>query len=406
MTKAARQTASGDGAGEGRHPALAAPDRTEIGKAHFEVLDGLRGSAALLVVLFHIQGITVFWDGAKVILHHAPLAVDFFFALSGFVIGYAYDDRWGRMSAGEFLVLRLIRLHPLVILGVLLGFASYLLDPLAGTAQNVPLQKVLIALALGLLLLPAPSLPNRWTDTHPLNGPCWSLLQEYVGNVAYAFLLRHLADRTLGLLSLACGAALVACGVYLGSLDQGSAWDSVWMAPVRLCFPFVTGLWLYRVRGRLPKVRLGWLPLTVIMVAAMAFPTLPEVDGIKINGLYEAACVVLLFPFIVLAGSHSDAGRGMIGLCRMSGRISYPIYITHFPFLYVWMNYVANDKPPDGRMLGIGLALIPLLIGVAWLAYTFWDEPIRRRLRNALARRLAFHSRSGDGSARAITQGD
>jgi peptidoglycan/LPS O-acetylase OafA/YrhL len=364
-----------------------APDRTATGKEHFEVLDGLRGSAAMLVVLFHIQGITVSWEGVKVILHHAPLAVDFFFALSGFVIGYAYDDRWGRMTAGHFLTLRLIRLHPLVILGVLLGFASYLLDPLAGTAQAVPLQKVLVALMLGLLLLPAPSLPNRWSDTHPLNGPCWSLLQEYIGNVAYAFVLRHLSARALAALAVVSGTVLVACCGYLGSLDQGSGWDSLWMAPVRLCFPFVTGLWLYRVRDRLPRIRLGWLPLTAIMVAAMALPTLPAVDGVKINGLYEAACVVLLFPFIVLAGSHSEAGRGMTGLCKTSGRISYPIYMTHFPFLYVWMNYVAHGNPSHAQLVGVGLALIPFLILLAWTAYTFWDEPIRSRLRGALRAR-------------------
>lgn len=362
-----------------------ATDRTATGKEHFEVLDGLRGSAAMLVVLFHIQGITVLWDGSRVILHHAPLAVDFFFLLSGFVIGYAYDDRWGRMSAGRFLTLRLIRLHPLVILGVLLGFLSYLCDPLAGSAQIVSLPKLLAALALGLLLLPAPALPNRWSDTHPLNGPCWSLLQEYVGNVAYAFVLRHLPARTLGMLAVLSAALLVGCGGYLGSLDQGSGWDSIWMAPVRLCFPFITGLWLFRVRGRLPRIRLGWLPLTVIMVAAIAFPTIPAVGGVKWNGLYEAACVVLLFPIIVLAGSHSDAGRGMMGLCKVSGRISYPIYITHFPFLYVWMNYVANGAPSRTDLIGIGLALVPFLMGVAWAAYTFWDAPIRRHLHRALA---------------------
>ena len=406
MANAAGQRFCGEETGGGRHADPVASGRTGTGKAHFEVLDGLRGSAALLVVLFHIQGITVFWDGTKVILHHAPLAVDFFFALSGFVIGYAYDDRWSRMGAGQFLTLRLIRLHPLVILGVMLGFVSYLFDPLAGTAQDVSLQRILVALALGLLLLPAPSLPNRWTDTHPLNGPCWSLLQEYIGNLAYAFVLRHLSARTLGILALVSGAVLVACGGYLGSLDQGSAWDSVWMAPVRLCFPFIAGLWLYRMRDRLPKIRLGWLSLTGIMVAAMGFPTLPQVGAIKINGLYEAACVILLFPFIVLAGSHSEAGRGMMDLCRMSGRISYPIYITHFPFLYVWMNYVANDKPSSERMLGIGLALVPFLIGVAWLAYTSWDVPIRRGLRGALIRATSFHPHSEDGGAYTITQGE
>lgn len=351
------------------------------GKEHFEVLDGLRGSAALLVVLFHIQGITVAWEGSKVILHHAPLAVDFFFALSGFVIGYAYDDRWSRMTTRHFLTLRLIRLHPLVILGVLLGFVSYLFDPLAGNSQDVPLHRVLIALVLGLLLIPGPTLANRWSDTHPLNGPCWSLLQEYVGNLAYALLLRHMTTRSLGILAVASGAVLIAAGAALGTLDHGHSYGYLWMAPVRLSFPFVTGLWLYRMRGRLPRVRLGWVPLTALMVAVMAFPTLPEVSGFKLNGLFEAFCVVAVFPFIILAGSHSDAGRGMMGLCKTSGRLSYPLYITHFPFLYVWMNYVANGSPSQTQLVGIGLALVPLLLVVAWLAYAFWDEPVRARLR-------------------------
>lgn len=365
-----------------------ASDRTASGKEHFEVLDGLRGTAAMMVVLFHIQGITVNWQGAKVVLHHAPLAVDFFFALSGFVIGYAYDDRWQRMSVGRFLALRLIRLHPLVILGTLLGFASYLLDPLAGAAQAVPLPRLLAALGMGLLVLPSWSLPNRWTDTHPLNGPCWSLFQEYVGNLAYALLLRHLPTRVLGGLAILAGAGLLVCAGLLGSLDHGSYWETFWMAPVRLCFPFLTGLWLYRVRDRLPAIRIGWLPLSAAMMLAMLFPTLPEVSGIKLNGLYEAACVVLLFPAIIVCGRHSDAGRGMLGLCKASGRLSYPIYITHFPFLYVWMNFVANNRPSQAQLIGIGTALVPFLLLVAWAAYRFWDEPVRARLRGGLNRRV------------------
>jgi peptidoglycan/LPS O-acetylase OafA/YrhL len=177
---------------------------------------------------------------------------------------------------------------------------------------------------------------------------------------------------------------LLACAATLGSLDQGSGWESFWMAPVRLCFPFLTGLWLYRMRDRLPRVRFGWLPLSAVMVIAMALPIFPAVGGIKLNGLYEAACVVLLFPAIIVAGRHCEAGRGMVGLCKASGRISYPLYITHFPFLYVWMNYVANGKPSQARLVGIGVALVPFLLLVAWAAYTFWDEPIRRRLKALL----------------------
>lgn len=191
---------------------MAARDPMSPGREHFDVLDGLRGSAAIAVVVFHIQGITVGWEGARVILHHAPLAVDFFFALSGFVIAYAYDHRRDELTTRAFLRLRLIRLHPLVVLGVLLGFASYVLDPFVGAAQDAPTRSILIALALGLTLLPSPTLPNRWTDTHPLNGPCWSLLQEYIGNIAYAVVLRHLATRMLGLIAVVSGIGLVAAG--------------------------------------------------------------------------------------------------------------------------------------------------------------------------------------------------
>lgn len=357
-----------------------APDRTTTGKVHFEVLDGLRGTAALIVVIFHIQGITVMWDGAKVVLHHAPLAVDFFFALSGFVIGYAYDDRWGRMGIGRFLALRLVRLHPLLILGALLGLASYLLDPFAGQAQAVPPGTVLGAFALCLFALPSWSLPNRWTDTHPLNGPIWTLFQEYVGNLAYALVLRRLPAMWLAVLAVLSGAVLVVGAAMAGTLDQGSYWETFWMAPVRLFFPFLTGLWLYRVRDRLPGIRLGWLPLSLAMLAAIAAPTLPVVDGVKLNGIYEAAVVILLFPAILIAGCHSEPGRGMLWLCKASGRISYPIYITHFPFLYVWMNFVAGGKASQAELLAIGTALVPFLLLVAWAAHAWWDLPIRARL--------------------------
>lgn len=70
-------------------------------KPYYEILDGLRGVAALLVVLFH------FFEAhasrpAEQLINHGYLAVDFFFVLSGFVIGYAYDDRWHKMTLGNF----------------------------------------------------------------------------------------------------------------------------------------------------------------------------------------------------------------------------------------------------------------------------------------------------------------
>src|SRR5688572_32430384 len=97
-------------------------------KQHFEILDGLRGVAALAIVIFHFME-WVFSDFSKNFIGHGFLAVDFFFCLSGFVIGYAYDHRLEKMGIVAFFKRRLIRLHPLVILGSVLGLVAFLFDP-------------------------------------------------------------------------------------------------------------------------------------------------------------------------------------------------------------------------------------------------------------------------------------
>lgn len=94
-------------------------------KPHYELLDGLRGVAALLVMFYHIgEGFATSPMDQHV--NHGYLAVDFFFILSGFVIGYAYDDRWKTsLTLKSFFRRRLIRLHPMVIMGAVLGVAAY-----------------------------------------------------------------------------------------------------------------------------------------------------------------------------------------------------------------------------------------------------------------------------------------
>src|ERR1700679_136376 len=120
-------------------------DRTSGGKEHFEVLDGLRGSAAFLIVIFHLFNYSFGFHGPWALVKHAYLAVDFFFALSGFVVAYAYDDRWMRMTTLQFFRIRLIRLHPLVLIGATVGLLGYLLDPFSKMMNRGPLSMVLLA---------------------------------------------------------------------------------------------------------------------------------------------------------------------------------------------------------------------------------------------------------------------
>ncbi|MDE7442882.1 MAG: acyltransferase, partial [Muribaculaceae bacterium] len=127
-----------------------------VSKPRYELLDALRGVAALIVIWYHVfEGFAS--SPVDQYFNHGYLAVDFFFMLSGFVIGYAYDDRWqqGGMTLGKFVKRRLIRLHPMVIVGVLLGAVSFCVQ---GSKQwdgtSVSLLMVVLAMCFNVFILP------------------------------------------------------------------------------------------------------------------------------------------------------------------------------------------------------------------------------------------------------------
>ena len=182
-------------------------------KPHYELLDGLRGVAALLVICYHIfEGFATSPVDQR--FNHGYLAVDFFFLLSGFVIGYAYDDRWKRgMRCRDFIRRRLIRLHPMVILGAVFGAAAFWLQgSVRWDGTPVSAGMLLLALLCGMVLLPVwPGAGHEVRgngEMYPLNGPSWSLFFEYLGNLLYAFLLRRLPTRLLALVVVLSGSAL------------------------------------------------------------------------------------------------------------------------------------------------------------------------------------------------------
>ena len=185
-------------------------------KPHYELLDGLRGVAALLVVFYHIfEGLSFAAGGTLITtINHGYLAVDFFFILSGFVIGYAYDDRWKRnMTLGNFFTRRLIRLHPMIIMGTIIGAITFCIQ---GSVQwdgsHVATSAVMLALLAAMFFIPA--YPGAGYDVRgngemfSLNGPSWSLFFEYIGNILYALFIHRLSNRGLAILVALSGIGL------------------------------------------------------------------------------------------------------------------------------------------------------------------------------------------------------
>jgi peptidoglycan/LPS O-acetylase OafA/YrhL len=341
-------------------------------KPHYPILDGLRGTAAILVVIYHLFE-AYYPVPANHPMHHGYLAVDFFYLLSGFVVGYAYDDRWGKMSIREFFKIRLIRLHPLVILGVTIGAVCFWFDPYTGLGHPVGLLKLTGVMLIGYTLLPGPDV-RGWGETHSLDGPCWSLLQEYMANLIYALFGRKMTKMILWVIVIISALVLTYVANWHGDLATGWGYTTFWIAVVRMMFPFFAGLLLFRLGKRI-RIPMAYTVCSLMLVILFFLPTF------RYNGFYEAAVIIIAFPIIVAAGAGGQISGRWAALCKFPGEISYPIYIIHYPFIYIYTSWVVQHKPAPAQIIPVAAGLFLFFILLAWAALKLYDEPVRAWLK-------------------------
>ena len=376
-------------------------------KPRYEILDGLRGVAALMVVLFHLFE-TYSKGHAYQIINHGYLAVDFFFVLSGFVIGYAYDDRWDKMTTWGFFKRRLTRLHPMVIAGTLVGAALFFFS---GTAfpktMEVEGWKFALCLLMGLFIIPCGNgLDIRgWGELNSFNGPVWTLTLEYIGNILYAFILRRLPKIALAVLCVAC--AFFTLDVTLGWNVIGlfeepqytviGGWsltpDQIYIGFTRLLYPFLCGLLISRIlpgrrsadnpSGSPIHLRGGFWWCGLAIVVLLAVPCVGGKMGTA-DGLYQALCILVLFPLIVLAGAGSrTTDTRSTAVCTWLGEISYPIYITHYPLIYMQMDWVAqHPDAPLWQHICVAAGVFVLASIIARGLLKIYDQPVREWLKD------------------------
>ncbi|MCB2408619.1 acyltransferase family protein [Hymenobacter lucidus] len=371
---------------------LSAEQSTALGtKPHYAILDGLRGVAALMVVVFHLCE-THATSHLDQVINHGYLAVDFFFLLSGFVIGYAYDDRWNGMTLKEFFRIRLIRLQPLVVLGMLIGAALFYFQasPAFPAIGQVPVWKLLLVLAIGCTLLPVPlSMDIRgWHEMHPLDGPGWSLFYEYIANLLYALGVRKFSKTALAALVVLAGAALIHFAVTSKGGDVVGGWSleptQLRVGFSRMMYPFFAGLLLSRV-ATLSRVKNAFLWCSLLLVLVLAFPRVGGAEHLWLNGLYDSLSIVVLFPLVVWLGASGHIARpGTARLCKFFGDISYPIYITHYPLIYTYTAWVSATRPTWQQALPVALLTFVTAVALAYACLKLYDEPVRKWLRRKL----------------------
>lgn len=243
-----------------------------------------------------------------------------------------------------------------------------------------------------------------WNETNPLNGPNWSLTYEYIGNILYALIFRKLPIAILALLCV-CSAVLtlnLTLGWNLFGIFDGEpqynvigGWSlegsQIFIGFTRLLYPFLCGLLISRIlssrmtadnpSGSPFRLRGGFWWASVILVTVFALPCIGGKQGIA-DGIYQAVSILIIFPVIVLigAGSRTTDSRST-KVCKFLGEISYPLYITHFPFVCMQVAWTNNN--PDAPLwmhiaVSAGVVTVAVALAYAWLR--LYDEPVRKWL--------------------------
>lgn len=363
-------------------------------KPHYQILDGLRGVAALLVLWYHVfeglgfagyvNGVS---DGMITTFNHGYLAVDFFFILSGFVIGYAYDSRWQKgFTTKEFFRRRIIRLHPMVVLGAIIGLVTFIIQgAVTWDGKHIATSMMMLSLLAAIFMIPAVPGCNYEIrgngEMYPLNGPAWSLFFEYIGNILYALFIHRLSTRILGIITTCLGIILawftIADVAHTGSFGVGWTMDNInfWGGMLRMMFPYTMGMFLSRIFKPI-EIRGSFWICSIILFLLFAVPYNTW------NGLFESFCIIIVFPILIWIGaSGKTTDHKTTTICHFLGEISYPLYIIHYPFMYLFYAWMIKHQIYNlSQCLYLSIAVTSGIIILAWLIMRCYDIPIRRWL--------------------------
>jgi peptidoglycan/LPS O-acetylase OafA/YrhL len=322
---------------------------------YFEMLDGLRGVAAGAVLFGHATSIIT----KHTLVDRKPLAVQFFFMLSGFVVACAYEARMAAgMSVMEFYLRRAIRLYPLIVAGAVLGtFWFAISDPHFSSDPLAFLAPILAAFAL-----PSPHTGFSF-GLFPINPPEWSLFFELLAYGAFGALILRCKSRHLMTTAVAALALYSIVTIFYFRREDFPFWANSFGASASFCIGIL--LWRWHERGMLPRYRLPFYVLAMLLLAACGLP-------FEFGWGPDIVAVAVLFPILIICGAAS--GKGPTGrMERFLGELSYPLYILHFPILLAAKRVFLSAIGPTGT-IAIACAIA---VASSWVALVLFDRPVR-----------------------------
>lgn len=378
-----------------------APDKLAIGAPRpgaakrFHSLDGLRGIAACIVMLYHYAA-HEHWR----FLMHGYLAVDLFFILSGFVICHSYTGKMlSGMTAGQFINRRMARLIPTVAGGVILGaIATWLTYKLSG--QEYDAVKFVLVHIGHIFLLPAPmdfEVPAREIVLlFPTNPPLWSIFFELVASIGFVWFVRWRNSALLAgwivFFALFVLGSVYAANIAGTGLTANVGWNqsTFFSGFPRAISAFLCGMLVYRLTRKSPTAitdkignRTSAFLILILYAGAAGLLMFP----FYAKGLYQFAAIFVLFPLLIGVANFIPVRMAwLVSVSAWLGELSFPLYAVHIPVenLIKWflsLNGIEGLSTPVLLGLKVACALLAAYILHRLLALTQASPRLGRALK-------------------------
>ena len=348
---------------------------------HYPTLDGLRGLAALSVLLFHLGH----WLGIRGIATNARLAVDLFFCLSGYVVPLAYQSRLEQgMGKWQFWQLRVLRLWPMILAGTLVSAAYLVTRRVLLHDLDIFPGELAQATVVSLLCLPffTASRALGGPQVFPLNGPQYTLFLELAANLVWS-----LSPRARGI-SFAAAAVAASFALIAVFGPGGDERATFWHGFPRVFGSYYTGVLVFHLtRSTNPLTTalanrassLTAMGLTILVTAMIFYWPTPAPHWIDLTWS------LIVAPLLVLGGRRVTLQGRTRALALWLGDISYPLYALHYP-IFVWLNAVFKQSISKSEPMVEAGVIFPIILASSWILMRYFDEPMRQALSGRLKR--------------------